>query len=101
MAADITLSSICVPSDDVVAREIESDVIIVPVVAGVGDADDELYTLNDTGRAIWALLDGRHSLADVAALIEGDFEAPRSAIEQDVLGFAQALVDRRILAVRD
>ena len=33
-------------------REIEGELIIVPLVAGIGDADDELFTLNETGKAI-------------------------------------------------
>jgi hypothetical protein len=53
MEAPVRLDTICAPSDDVVAREIEGDIMIVPLVAGIGDADDELYTLNETGRAIW------------------------------------------------
>ena len=37
------------PSEDIVAREIEGEIIIVPLVAGIGDMEDELYTLNETG----------------------------------------------------
>ena len=54
MMPEITSETVCAPSDDVVAREIEGEIIIVPLVAGIGDADDELYTLNETGHAIWA-----------------------------------------------
>jgi hypothetical protein len=49
----VNLTTICVPSDDVVAREIEGEIVIVPLVAGIGDAGDELYTLNENGQAIW------------------------------------------------
>jgi hypothetical protein len=62
METQMTGNTICVPSEDVVAREIEGDMIIVPLVAGIGDADDELYTLNETGKAIWKKLDGQKSL---------------------------------------
>ena len=34
-------------SSDVVARMIEGQVVIVPLVSGIGDAEDELYTLHD------------------------------------------------------
>jgi len=53
MEIQVTMDTICMPSEDVVAREIEGDMIIVPLVAGIGNADDELYTLNETGKAIW------------------------------------------------
>ena len=46
------LDAVYTPSEDIVAREIEGEIIIVPLVAGIGDMEDELYTLNDTGKAI-------------------------------------------------
>ena len=58
MDAEVSLEKIYMPSEDIVAREIEGEVIIVPLVAGIGDSDDELYTLNETGHAVWKLLDG-------------------------------------------
>ena len=100
MSPSITLESICAPSDDVVAREIEGEIIIVPLVAGIGDADDELYTLNDTGRAIWQRLDGQRTLREVAASLLDEFEAPEAELEADVLGFAGEMVQRGILTAR-
>jgi len=60
--------------------------------------EDELFTLNDTGKAIWDQLDGRRSLADVVTAIETEFEgAENGAIERDVLGLVAELVQRRML----
>ena len=100
MESEVTLSTICAPSEDVVAREIEGDVIIVPLVAGMGDADDELYTLNASGRAIWQKLDGQRTLAEVSAALIAEFESPRSEIDADVVGFAAEMVRRGILTAR-
>ncbi len=85
---------------DVVSREIEGDVIIVPLTAGIGDADDELYTLNDTGKAIWQRLDGVRSLREVAAELALEFDADQAQLETDVCGFAAAMVDKGILSVK-
>lgn len=49
----ITLETVCRHSPDIVAREIGDEIIIIPLIAGIGDADDELYSLNASGRAIW------------------------------------------------
>jgi hypothetical protein len=100
MASSITLTSTCAPSDDVVAREIEGEVIIVPLIAGIGDADDELYTLNSTGQAIWHKLDGERTLAVVVDALTQEFDVPRADLEADVLGFASEMVRRGILVVR-
>ena len=97
---DVTLATICAPSEDVVAREIEGDIVIVPLVAGIGDADDELFTLNDTGKAIWKQLDGERTLGDVAKVLAQEFEVPLSDLQADVLGFAGEMTTRRILAAR-
>ncbi len=94
----IALEDVYKPSGDVVAREIEGEIIIVPLVAGIGDMEDELFTLNDAGKAIWDQLDGRRSLADVVVAIETEYEgADNGAIERDVLGLVAELVQRRML----
>lgn len=86
-----------IPSDDIVAREIEGELIIVPLVSGIGDLDDELFTLNDCGKAIWKLLDGKRTLSEVTSLLSQEYEATPGEIEQDVLGLVQELVQRRML----
>ncbi len=100
MTTQVTMETVCIPSEDVVAREIEGDMIIVPLVAGIGDADDELYTLNETGKAIWKKLDGVISLGQIAKELEKEFSAPADEIQKDVLGFATEMVTRRILTVK-
>jgi hypothetical protein len=97
----VTKDTICVPSENIVAREIEGDMIIVPLVAGIGDADDELYTLNGTGQAIWKKLDGQRNLGQVATALIEEFFSPADKIEADVLGFASEMVRRGILAAKD
>jgi hypothetical protein len=101
MATAVMLTTICAPSDDIVAREIEGEVIIVPLVAGIGDAEDELYTLNETGQAIWRKLDGARTLGAVVDALAREFATPRANIASDVLGFASELTRRRILTVKD
>ena len=85
------------PSDDVIARDIEGELIIVPLVSGIGDAEDELFTLNRTGRVIWECLDGRRSLRDVAEGLADGFNAAPGEIEEDVKGFVEELLKRRML----
>ena len=85
------------PSDDVVVREIEGELIIVPLVAGIGDIEDELFTLNETGRAIWERLDGKKRLKDVAKELSSEYEAPEGETERDVIGLVEELLKRRML----
>ncbi len=101
MEEKVTMETICIPSEDVVAREIEGDMIIVPLVAGIGDADDELYTLNETGKAIWHKLDGEQTLSQVAEALAEEFSSPEGEIHKDVLGFATEMVRRGMLATKE
>ncbi len=94
----IALEDVYKPSDDVVGREFEGEIIIAPLVSGIGDMEDELFTLDDTGKAIWDQLDGRRSLAGVVARLTPEFEeAEDGAMERDVLGLVAELVARRML----
>jgi hypothetical protein len=97
METKISLAGVYAVSEDVVAREIEGEIIIVPLVAGIGDMEDELFTLNDTGKAIWVRLDGQKSLRNVAAELAAEFEAPEAELEADVLGLVTELVNRKML----
>ena len=97
MTEKIDLKSIFAPSEDIVAREIEGEIIIVPVTAGIGDMEEELFTLNRTGQAIWKKLDGKASLETVVASLKAEFEGASEEIEKDVLGLVGELLERRML----
>ncbi len=100
MTDTLTLDMICAPSEDVVAREIEGELIIVPLTSGIGDMEDELYTLNNTGKAIWGKLDGVRTLAQVAAELADEYNAPAGDIERDVSGLVSELTRRKMVIVK-
>jgi hypothetical protein len=91
------MEAVYVPSDDVVSREIEGELVIVPLVAGIGDLEDELFTMNETGKAIWDRLDGATSLEQAVAALAQEYDAPPGEIERDVRGLVEELVRRRML----
>lgn len=97
METKIAFDSAYAPSEDVVAREIEGELIIVPLASGIGDMEDEIYTLNETGRAIWKRLDGKRSLKDIAESLKAEYEATPGDIERDILGLVGELVKRRMV----
>ncbi len=97
MNGKIHLDSIYGPSGEIVAREIEGEIIIVPLTSGIGDMEDELYTLNETARAIWRKLDGARSLREAAAELAAEFGAPIETIEQDVVGLVEELASRKMV----
>jgi hypothetical protein len=97
MPIEVELDKIYMPSEEVVAREIEGEMILVPLTAGIGDMEEELFSLNETGKAIWKLLDGKRSLRDIALILSREYKAGQEEIEKDVLGLIRELFTRKIV----
>ncbi len=91
------LDSRFVPSENIVAREIEGELIIVPLISGIGDLDDELFTLNESGKAIWRMLDGKNSLQMVIDSLTEVYDCDIETIIEDVSGLVEELENRGIL----
>lgn len=93
----ITLDSVYALSEDIVARKIEGELIIVPLTSGIGDMEEEIYTLNETGKAIWEKLDSQKSLREVIEALKVEFKGDPQEIEGDVLGLMGELLKRRMV----
>lgn len=93
------LNTIYRKSDDVVAREIEGELIIIPLVGGIGNMENELYALDETGREIWKLIDGQKSIHQIIDELEALYESDREIIERDVLGLIKEISDRKIITI--
>ena len=97
MEQGVSLNNVLKVSEDVVARQVEGEFLIIPIASGVGDMEDELYSLNECGKAIWDKLDGEKSLADVKGALMEEYDVSSEEIEDDVLNFAGELYKRKIL----
>lgn len=86
-------------SDNVVARDLQGEFVIIPVTSGMGDAEDDIFSLNETGRAIWEKLDGKVSLKKVAEHLAREFNATQGKLEKDCLGLVEELLKRKMLVV--
>ena len=97
MVEKIELDAVYEISQDIVVREIEGELVLVPLAAGIGDMEDDLFSLNETGKAIWNSLDGKKSLTAVAQMLEEKYDSPAGVIEEDVAGLIQELVKRKMV----
>ena len=97
MKLQVNLDSAYAPSENIVAREIQGELIIVPLVSGIGDMEDELYTLNLTGKAVWEKLDEQKCLKDIVKELIEEFDAPQGEIQKDVVGLVQELLKRKMV----
>ncbi len=53
--------------------------------------------LNVTGSRIWELLDGEHSIADIAAILSQEFEVSPAHALSSVRAFVQTLAERQLI----
>lgn len=97
MEARVDLNNVYLPSENVVARDIHGEFIIVPITSGIGDLEDNIFSLNESGKAIWNRLDGKKSLKDVAGALALEFESAGAEIEKDVLGLTEELLKRKMI----
>lgn len=93
----VTLDSTYIPSENVVARNIEGELIIVPITNEIGDMGNNIYTLNETGRAIWEKLESKKSLREIIETLKIEFEATPEEIEGDILGLVGEFLKRRMV----
>lgn len=66
-------------NNEVVSREIEGEVILVPLYNSSKDMN-YIYTLNETAARFWDLIDGKNTIGDIKATLLDEFE-----IEEDKL----------------
>jgi hypothetical protein len=97
----IDLNKVYAPSEDVVVREIEGEIVIVPLASGIGDMEDELFTLNETGCDIWKRVDGSKSLAAVVRELAEEYDAPAGLVEGDVVGLLEELLVRKMIVEKE
>lgn len=77
-------------SEDVVAREIAGEMLLVPIRNNLGDLES-IYTLNETGAFIWSLMDGTRTLAEVCAAMQAEFEVGEEEAWADLLELVSEL----------
>jgi hypothetical protein len=97
MSDSIRMNASYVPSDDVVAREIDGEMILVPVRTGVGDMEDELYALQGTAMIVWNRLSRNTTVQALARELAKEFDASLPEVESDVAGLLAELLRRRLV----
>jgi len=99
MKQQFSKDSFYAASEDVVARKIENEIILIPIDMDIHDKENQLYTLNSAAQVIWKRLNKGKSLRDIIADLTVEFSAPAKVIEKDVIALVKELLKRKLLVM--
>jgi hypothetical protein len=78
------------PSAHVVMRRIAGETILVPVSGNLANMQ-RLFTLNEMGALVWAMMEGGNTVGDIKEAIAGEFEVEQIRSESDLMEFIDQL----------
>jgi hypothetical protein len=81
---------------EVVSRQIEGELIIVPIRRGLGDLNS-LYTLNAVGSVVWDFLAVEHTLTEMIERVCEEFEVTAVQAQKDIQDFLGSLLEERLI----
>jgi hypothetical protein len=84
-------------SDKCVTRKIAGETLVIPIAGGVADLE-AIYTLNEVGSRIWALISSAVPVRQVVDALVTEYDVPREEAAGDVAQFLDALRSARLLA---
>jgi Coenzyme PQQ synthesis protein D (PqqD) len=81
---------------EVVARQIEGELVIVPIRSGVGDLNS-LYTLNQVGSVLWDFMSEGHTIEEMVSRVCDEFEVSGSQAQNDIQNFLGAMLEEKLV----
>jgi hypothetical protein len=85
-----------VRNHEVVSRQIEGELVIVPIRRGVGDLNS-LYTLNPVGSVLWDLMSKGCTLSEMVRRVCDEFEVSAAQARQDIEGFLDSMIEEKLI----
>jgi hypothetical protein len=93
MSAVLSPASRVTASRDQVSTNLSGEEVILSVKDGV------YYGLDPVGARIWALLQARHTLDEIADAVAGEYAVDRARALADLLALAAQLLDAGLIEV--
>jgi hypothetical protein len=92
MAGDFDLATRYAKSSKIVSREICGEAILVPISRKPTEVES-IFVLNETGSAIWELLDGTRTVEQVLEAITEEFDVERQTAQLDAVELMRELLE--------
>lgn len=79
-------------SQSVVSRVVADEAIVVPIRRGAADMDS-IFTFNETGTRLWAMIEANQSASDLAAHLQAEYGLSAETAAADIQQFLADLTD--------
>jgi hypothetical protein len=89
----VQLTDVVAHTPGVVSRMVDGEAVLVDPKKGM------VRVLNPTGARIWEMIDGRRTVAELAAGIAAEYSIEASRAQADTITFCEDLVRRGVLTV--
>jgi hypothetical protein len=86
-------------SRNVVSRVVASEAIVVPIRRGAADMDS-IYTFNETGTKLWAMIEENQNAADLAAHLELEYGLTAEKAAEDIRRFLAELSEAGLIETK-
>lgn len=87
-------------SENIVIREIQGEMLLVPITGGIGDSEDKMFTANECAREILSHTNGEKTVGEIIDKICMEYNpAQHELIKKDVIGFISELLEIGVLEI--
>lgn len=83
-------------SSKVVSRVVADEALVVPIRGGVGDLDS-IYSFNDAGTRLWALIEAGGNAAELARYLVETYGIEAQRAESDAESFLRELAKEGLI----
>ena len=85
-----------VKDDNLMARNIAGETLIVPIRNSIGDLNS-IYTLNEVGARVWQLIDGQRSVSQIANAIGTEYDVTMTDAQGDVAQLLDSMAEAGLI----
>jgi pyrroloquinoline quinone biosynthesis protein D len=93
MGDDVNISDKPAQNTDTAVRKIDDTFYVMHPDTSA------LHNFNDVGTRVWELVDGQRTVAEIAAVISGEYEVEPAVAETDILAFLDELLHKDLISV--
>lgn len=83
-------------SQSVVSRVVADEAIVVPIRRGAADMDS-IFTFNETGTRLWAMIEENQSPSEMAAHLQAEYGVSAEMATADIQRFLADLTDAGLI----